>query len=385
MGTDSREFYKACNLKNNPFRPNPTFETDPRMRIWVGYEKEKTVLEKFLVRTRSDHIGNENFLLLYGDYGTGKSHALLWARHQILQTRKEEFQSVAYYIQTLKRGGGKLSFAEAFKEDILAKSNLTSDILNYKNFLEGCILQFKHEQGHPPEVSKETVLKQLLGALELYNFAIEILNCNNNNEIEQLIGPPKQSDHDAMMTLTKLVNLFTYEVRLADGSRRFKKAAYLFVDELDLLAYCSAKEAREVNDLVRHIYDLCPNCFCMILSFTATAAEITTLFDVYVLSRVSRQIRMDLLEIDDAKKFVKDILDTERDSSSGRMGYFPFEESAIEHIVSQIVSITPRKIVNVMQQILEEVRLIGQDPSSEPISLDLLEGSGILDEVFGGE
>ena len=38
----------------------------------------------YLKRSLADQIGNANFLMLYGDYGTGKSHALLWAQHLIL-------------------------------------------------------------------------------------------------------------------------------------------------------------------------------------------------------------------------------------------------------------------------------------------------------------
>ena len=58
-----------------------------------------------------DQIGNSNLVLLYGDYGTGKSHALLWARHQILDAKKSEFNSVCYYIQTLRKDGKISGFA----------------------------------------------------------------------------------------------------------------------------------------------------------------------------------------------------------------------------------------------------------------------------------
>jgi len=40
MVMDPRDFYARCNLTNNPFRPNPTNESDPRMDVWVGYQKE---------------------------------------------------------------------------------------------------------------------------------------------------------------------------------------------------------------------------------------------------------------------------------------------------------------------------------------------------------
>ena len=83
------EFYNAANITMNPFRTNPTIEADPRKGIWVGYEKERDTLLKFLVRSRADQVGNINFLMIYGEYGTGKSHALLWSNYYITQQAKE--------------------------------------------------------------------------------------------------------------------------------------------------------------------------------------------------------------------------------------------------------------------------------------------------------
>src|SRR5947209_20338406 len=110
-----------------------------------------------------------------------------------------------------------------------------------------------------------------------------------------------------MSLLTKYVNLFVFQVQLPSGTKRFKNAAYLFIDELELLATSTAKEQRDVNELIRHIYDNCPNCFCMMLAFTATAAELSILFAPYVLSRASKQIVMNFLQPDEAKEFVKGI------------------------------------------------------------------------------
>jgi hypothetical protein len=68
----------------------------------------------------------------------------------------------------------------------------------------------------------------------------------------------------------------------------------------------------------------------MILAFTATAAELPVLFAEYVLSRVSRQIVMELMDVDEAKEFVAKILDSERQDLKGKTGYFPFTEEAVE-------------------------------------------------------
>jgi hypothetical protein len=127
------------------------------------------------------------------------------------------------------------------------------------------------------------------------------LKCDDENGVKELLSPKGLGDYQAMVTLTNLINLLVFEIDLLQSPKRFKKAAYLFIDELDLLATSSAKEAREVNELLRHIYDNCPNCFCLVLAFTATAAELNVLFAEYVLQRVSKQIKMDLLGIDDAK------------------------------------------------------------------------------------
>jgi hypothetical protein len=203
--------------------------------------------------------------------------------------------------------------------------------------------------------------------------------------VKELFAPKGMGDYQAMVALTNIINLLVFEIELPKGLKRFKKAVYLFIDELDLLATSSAKEAREVNDLLRHIYDNCPNCFCMVLAFTATAAELNVLFAEYVLTRVSKQIRMDLLGIDDAKLFVRDVLDANRINGpkGKKKNYFPFTENAVESIVSQIVSITPQKLVNFMQQILEEVRLLGHDPGTGPITADYLNDNDIISDVMG--
>ncbi len=383
MAIQPAEFYKRANLRDNPFRSNPTQESDPRMSIWVGYDKEREQFWRYVVRARADQIGNANLLLLYGDLGTGKSHALLWAKYQILESMKDEFNSVVYYIQTLRKDAGKITFAGAFREDIVGKSAIISDVRRFKQFLEESVIQYKAENSLGLDITNEAVVEKLLRSVELFNFAKEILRCDTEDDVREMLLPPKLGDYQAMSTLTKLINLFVFKIQLKSGERRFKSGAYLFVDELELLATSTAKEQRDVNELIRHIYDNCPNCFCMVLAFTATAAELSILFAPYVLSRASRQIVMNFLQPDEAKEFVKGILDTSRVEKKGKGGYFPFEEAAVHAVVSQIVSITPRKVINAMLQVLEEVRLLEHDVAKEPVSATYLEDHGILEEVLG--
>ena len=358
-----QEFYKKSNLRENPFRSNPSFAADPRAKIWVGYEKERKQLNKFLKRSLSDQVGNSNFLMLYGTYGTGKSHALLWAQNKILHEQRSVFDAVCYSIPTLRKDKGKLTFAGAFQDDIIEKSNLLTDVQAYHHYLVGCITAYRaaNEISHD-ELPQEKVIEHLIPAIELSNFAKELYKCQETEDFRKCLVPNALGDYQAMMIFNRLVNLFVHEMRITDTQvRRFKKGAYLFIDELDDLERASVKEAREVNDILRHIYDNCPNCFCMVIALSAEISQLPVLFFDYILSRIQRQIELVVLDKNAAVIFVREVLESNRLDPAGERGFFPFEEAAIEAIASQLTEITPRRIVTTMQQIIEEVRLAGHN------------------------
>jgi hypothetical protein len=379
-----QEFYKASNLIANPFRSNPTQESDPRMDVWVGYQKQQTQLVKFITRSRADQVGNVNFVMLYGGYGTGKSHALLWAQHQILSTRGDEFNSVAYFVPSLRKDKGKLSFAGAFIEDLVAKSSLIADVQAFRTFLGGCIFRYRDQKKISENVAADTVIESILPSVELYNFAKEIYRCETEAEVRGLLVPKGFNDYQAVVTFTRLVNLFVYNVELPEGARRFKQAVYLFIDELDdLLRTPNVKEVREVNDALRHIYDSCPNNFCLVIALSAEVAELPAAFEKYILDRIQKQIVFELLDKEDAVRFVMEVLEANRLVPDDPDKFFPFDETAVEAIVSQLVEITPRKVVNVMQQVIEEARLAGVNPAQERITIQTLDDREIMEEVFG--
>jgi len=329
MVMEPKEYYRRANLRDNPFRSNPNFAADPRARIWVGYEKQKNQLNKYLNRSLADQVGNANFLMLYGDYGTGKSHALL-----------------------------------------------------FHNFLMECISACRVANGYDYDVPPEKIIESLISVVELNNFTKEINRCQEVEDFRKLLAP--KTDYQAMMIFTRPVSLFVYELQVsATDTRRFRKGAYLFIDKLDDLERASVKEAREVNDILRHIYDNCPNCFCLVIALSAEISQLAVLFFDYILGRIHRQIELVVLDKDDTVSFVWEILNSNRVDPEGEVDFFPFEEAAIEAIASQLTEITPRKIVTTMQQVIEEVRLAGHDPAEGPVSIEFLDENEIIEEVLG--
>lgn len=380
---DNAEFYKACNLQSNPFRSNAVFEEDPRLKIWAGQNHEKDLLQKFLGRSRAEQVGNTNLLLLYGAFGAGKSHAVLWGM-QWLRSISKGGKSAAYYIPTLKRDKGKLTFAGAFRDDLIAKTALVDDVLQFRNFLTQCHSKYVAENNSGTGVTTDEVIERLLPAVDLYNFAKELYRFDKPDAVRDFLLNKSETDYQAMITFARVVNLFVYEIKFANDTKRFRQSVHLFIDELDVLQQASTKEVLDVNDLIRHLYDLCPYCFGLVLAVSAEQEILSSLFAEYVLTRVSRQIEFKPLDRDGAIEFAIHIMDADRadKTAKNKVASFPFTKDALEAILGQLSFRTPRKIVNVMQQLIEEARLADIDPSKGPISVEKLDQTGIMDEVL---
>lgn len=377
-GLSPKDFYAAANLKGNPFRQNPLLDTDPRAGIWVGYKKEQQEFLRYLNQSRSDYIGNSNLLLLYGELGAGKTHALMWARHQILVERKAAFDAVVYHISSL-RNDDKITFAATFERDVINKSEITKDVLDFRQHLD--LLCVEYRKQHGAQVEKATIIDNIIPSRELATLAKEVIEAKNADDVRKIFAAPKLGEFGTVGKFAALINLFVLDISVGEIDRSWKKAAYLLIDELNLLVDASAKEQRMANEIVRGLYDSCPSRFGFVLAFTATVASVSLLFDEWVLSRVSKQIVMQTLPQQEAKEFIAGILAHDRVDLDEVEPFRPFDEDAVDSIVSQMSSITPRRIMKTMERVLETVRTSGFDPKAGLVTRDFLDESGITDEI----
>jgi hypothetical protein len=138
-----------------------------------------------------------------------------------------------------------------------------------------------------------------------------------------------------------------------------------------------------VNDLIRHLYDMCPSCFGLVLAVSAEQDVIPSIFTEVVLTRVTKQIEFGVYDRASAVDFVTEIMDHSRldKKNKKRVGSYPFTTEALEAILGQLNFRSPRKVVNVMQLVLEEARLADLDPNKTPISVRELDQTGIMDEI----
>ena len=374
------EYYTKSNMSGNPFRSNPSVAEDPRAAVWVGYARERRQLEKYIKRSLANQVGNANFLMLRGLLGAGKSHALLWAQHYILHEHREAMNAVCYLVPTLRKDKGQMTFAGAFREDVLERSGMLTELQEFGEFLAAAKRDAEASEGE----AAESVLERLVPSYEHRQLASELIaHKGDPATLRELVHPRGLTDYQAMAMFTRLINLFVHDLAISDSeTRRFRNGAYLFIDELDDLQRASPKEVREMNDTLRHLFDRCPNRFCMIIALTADVTELQTMFFDYVLSRIVRHIELPLLGQDEAVEFVGEILEHSRMDLEGNRGYFPFERVAVENVAARIPEITPRKIVNAMHEVIEEARLAGHDPEQGPVSLQFLDENEIVEEAL---
>lgn len=379
-GLPPKEFYAASNLKTNPFRQNPLLDTDPRAGIWVGYQTERKELLRAINQCRSDYIGNSSLLLLYGELGAGKTHALMWARHQILVEQRANFDAVAYSIGSL-RNDDKITFAATFERDIVNKSSIVNDVVEFRQHLDELCVAYRKMHGQAG-LSKDEALEKMIPSRELSNLAKEIIHAETPEAVRKVLVPVKLGEFGTIGKFAALVNLFVMDVDIDGEPKSWKKAAYLFIDELNLLVEASAKEQRMANEMIRNLYDSCPNRFGFVLASTSSVANVSLLFDEWVISRVSKQIVLQTLPQQDAKDFVAGILNHERVSNPDPEPFRPFTESAVDSIVAQMSAITPRRIMKTMERVLELVRTEGFDPKKDGlVTSQFLDDHGITDEV----
>src|SRR5690349_21275530 len=100
---------RHANLRENPFRITP----GEKVTVWAGHPDLRSTLEKAIASVRNDKVGLTECIALYGELGTGKSHALRFF-HTYVESHRPEYQSPCVYLETL-RVANKLTFVDIYR------------------------------------------------------------------------------------------------------------------------------------------------------------------------------------------------------------------------------------------------------------------------------
>jgi hypothetical protein len=240
----------AYGLTQDPFAIVP----DGAVDNWPGRKELKEDLMDLVMGVRASDIGSTEFLVLYGELGAGKSHALRFIKTQI-EKPDSHFQSLAIYVER-PRVSAKLNFFELYKYIIseIGREKIRSFCMCVKQEMDIIVDEIAAAAGYGDVADKssfgqraiESIKKndrsmvQLLrrGATQpdkIFDFLSGAIKCDGP-EYEGKID----SDFMAAQVLGDFLRVLTSELR---PDRRIFESVYIFIDECEILFDAKATES----------------------------------------------------------------------------------------------------------------------------------------------
>ncbi|MDR7145565.1 hypothetical protein [Rhizobium sp. BE258] len=353
-------------LLNDPFPIVP----DGPVHNWAGREDLKEDLIDLVKGVRARDIGVTEFVVLFGELGAGKSHALRFLKTLIDDESSKqtgEFKSLALYVER-PRVATKLNFLELHKYivRILGRDRIKFFCGQVKEKFDAILNELATEAGYGNVNNKasffESAVEKIVpndramvrllmrGASDdakIFEFLIGNERCDGN-EYEGKID----SDFMAAKILSDFFRVLTSELR---PKERIVESVYLFIDECEVLIDAKISESDLVFSGFRELINELPYRFGMILSFSVATALIEAIMPNHLLKRMTRNyVEVPMLEDDDAVRFLRDQINFHRPPNSGEAGtFYPFTEEALRYIVANTNPVTPRNLFMDCKRVLE--------------------------------
>lgn len=349
-------------LTQDPFPIVP----DGPVHNWAGHEDLRLDLIDLVKGVRARDIGISEFVVLYGEYGAGKSHALRYLRTQIVEN-KGEYNSLALYLER-PRVANKLNFLELYKYiiKIIGREQIKSYCGQMKAHMEEITndLASAANMGHLANKSSffdqavsnlpiddRPMVKLLVSGAEEGSNIYEFLSGADKSEENGYEGKI-DSDFMAAKALSDFFRVLTSELR---PNIRVLESVYLFIDECEVLAETKASESELVFTGLRELINGLPYRFGLVMSFSAATALIEAIMPRHLLRRMTRPyIEVPMLGDEDAVAFLKTQMNFYRTDGSQYTGqFYPFSDEAIAFIVENTTTLTPRNLFIDSKRVLE--------------------------------
>ena len=363
----------AFGLKENPFSTLP----GAAVKYWAGMPKIRLALEDVVSSVRPDDIGAREFVVICGDWGSGKTHALRYFADQINNPANGEPDSQAIYMREIMLGGKNLSF-DTLYSGIIAQ--LSDDAVRrttnaVKTAVSKCIAERGvNSSDHHDLVSaiiKEKVPqddRKLVRAL--YDDKRDALY--NDKRDGKAIPAKALGDVNAAKMLASIFRVMTTPI---DGHPPAFQAVYLFLDEVEFAFHTKAAEQLQFYHALRSLINEVTEHFALILSISEASATVEAVLSSGLQRRFTRPlIECGALSVDDAKVFVKEYLNHQRpEGYSPPQPFYPFSEAAIDVVFERESNLVPNNILRHLRGILERsIRREKLEPKQE-ISREMAE------------
>lgn len=384
----------AAKLTSMPFRIVPPTEMDNL--IWAGDTQVINRLHTAARSPRLDGLRTSELILIYGEFGSGKTHTLKYLAKQL----REERQLVAYLprLSVVERARWNDLVREIFSNQF-TREDIVQRLAPFRSFVllkanERALTELGPEgaSNRDKVVSLEAekiaqICREILPDCPGFiKFVLDLTDPNDTAKADQnwrfvstkltpgqaanlatSYGIPPggmSSDHDAGLLLQYFCRVMTYSTSGSSGS----DVVYFFFDEaedlIDIRADSRQSLMQGLRDLVNSVTE---HMFIALSATVSDAAELYGIFDEPIMQRLSRRpIPIPQLSADSGRQFVLEELQLHRPQDFDGPQEWPFSPDGLEAFLQNMVPpITLRKInVSAQRLLFDKYRekVIRQDP-----------------------
>jgi hypothetical protein len=364
---------ELAKLRKNPF----TLVAEANTDVWADYEDVRAALLDVVASCRTDQVGLSEFVVLHGEIGTGKSHALRYLQHYITVTKATEFRAPCVYLESTKLAK-KTDFLaiyrrvmEAMRAHVFGTAQRLDAAMEEKAKAGGLTRSqdIQQEKEKLWKAAADALAPQfpslilLLHGMVTSEEPFSVLCGTSGAAVAQYrLTGPIDSEYDASRCLSAYINLVTNPNRdiLSDQVFAASLAVYLFVDEVELLQDFKPADVLSINQGIRDLINGCPQAFCLIFGVSGDPRILFAIFDKFVVRRFSRDpIEIQALDDDQATRFLKEVLRNYRTNPSDPSEY-PFREAALRRVAERTPDKTAAFLFRSARRVLEKSVLSGR-------------------------
>ncbi len=375
MTTDRSELLEKSYFSNVPFHVVPR-EDSP---VWAGDKETRDELLRVVNEVKHGSIELSHFTLIYGDYGSGKTHSLKFVESNLKQhgsvitaylkkpkvEKKGSFQGIVQ--EAIKQIGERplRTAAEPFVKyiedetkrqamDDIDPTTVDGDLSKYIDKRSADIKRNLQEELYSPfpELFElfEGLVKEDDAAWRYFTGSAPAKELGRFG-----LASPMDDDHDAFKALAGIYQVLTTKYEQIPDTPVYD-AAYLFIDELEQFLEIKLDEIVSIRAGLRDLFDVCTQHFCMCLAATAeNASAFHGLLEEALMVRVTAEpIHIQTHdEIEEGTAFLKDLMDNFREGSAPDP-YHPFTEDSLKATVDRTtLPKTARKLIKNCRRVWE--------------------------------
>lgn len=375
----------VAGFRDNPFRIVPPAEMDSV--IWAG---DTAIIDELMEAARSpraDALGTSELVVLFGEYGSGKTNALKF----LTRVMRQEGALVAYLVRPSVADKptwhdiGRSLFTQVFrKEDVAQRLGHLRKFVMVESAKRAKAELGEGADSNPDELAavQRTKVQQVAAEIlpeapGFVEFAMDLAHTRKDRNWSYLADKPSPtlgkevssqynlpadglaSDYGATLLLSSLVRTLTYPT-----PRVGTEVVCILMDEIEGIVDLPPASRLSILQGIRDLFNACTEHLFMALASTSSdASELWGILDTPLMQRLSRApVQFSQLEVPDAKEFLLDVMDQHRPDDYSGPREWPFADDGVEAFVQGCPPpITPRKLLVsaarlVFQKKIEDVK-----------------------------